>query len=314
MPLQAQNVSVTLPVSQAIEQVKRVLFNPFDLGKWFTIGFCAWLAHLGQQGFRGNFGSGGRGGNFKPQDWARRAHDYFTANMYWIIPLAIALAIALVVLWVLILWLSSRGKFMFLHCVVRNVAEVVSPWHRYAREGMTLFWFRLVLGLGQVVVIVPLLGLVGVLVWRMVQQGAPSAAGIVGAIVVGLVFVLVCLAAWVIVRLTNDFVVPILFLRGGSCTEAWRVLGQLLSVNLGGFILYFLFQILLSLAITACVVALVLVTCCVAGCLLALPYLGTVLFLPVLMFQRAYSVLYLRQYGPEFDVFAALPPSGSPAV
>jgi molecular chaperone DnaJ len=27
--------------------VKRVLFQPFDLGKWFVIGFAAWLAHLG---------------------------------------------------------------------------------------------------------------------------------------------------------------------------------------------------------------------------------------------------------------------------
>jgi len=75
-------------------------------------------------------------------------------------------------------------------------------------------------------------------------------------------------------------------------------------------VLYFLFQILLSLAIAACVLALVLVTCCIAGCLLALPYLGTVLFLPVLMFQRAYSILYLRQFGPEFDVFGASPATG----
>jgi len=89
--------------------------------------------------------------------------------------------------------------------------------------------------------------------------------------------------------------------------DAWLVLRELLSANPGGFVLYFLFQILLSLAITACVVALVLVTCCIAGCLLALPFLGTVLFLPVLMFQRAYSIFYLRQYGTEFDVFAATP-------
>jgi hypothetical protein len=194
---------------------------------------------------------------------------------------------------------------MFLHCIVRNVAEVVSPWHRYAREAASLFWFRLILGLAQLILIIPPLIAVAILIWRMVQRGEPSAGGIVGAVIFFLLFLLLCLGIWLIARLMEDFVVPILFLRGGSCIQAWRVLGQLISPNLGAFVVYFLFQILLSLAIAACVLALVLVTCCVAGCLLALPYLGTVLFLPVLTFRRAYSILYLRQYGTEFDVFSA---------
>ena len=53
-PIQPVNppleISVTAPVSAALERVKQVLFRPFDLGKWFVIGFCAWLALLGQQG------------------------------------------------------------------------------------------------------------------------------------------------------------------------------------------------------------------------------------------------------------------------
>jgi len=307
MAFQAQNVSVTLPVSQAVDHVKRVLFNPFDLAKWFTIGFCAWLAYLGQQGFRGNFGGGGRGGDGRVQDWVRRAHEFVLSNLYWIVPVAIGLAVFLLALSVLIMWLSSRGKFMFLHCVVRNVAEVVAPWHRFAREGLTLFWFRLIVALIQLVILVPLAVSIGVLIWRMVQRHEASAGGITVAIALGGLLLLVCIVGLIIAKLTNDFIVPILFLRGGSCMDAWLVLRELLSANPGGFVLYFLFQILLSLAITACVVALVLVTCCIAGCLLALPFLGTVLFLPVLMFQRAYSIFYLRQYGTEFDVFAATP-------
>ena len=41
-------VSVVEPLSPAIDWVKTVLFRPFDLGKWFVIGFCAWLAQLGK--------------------------------------------------------------------------------------------------------------------------------------------------------------------------------------------------------------------------------------------------------------------------
>ncbi|GEM_PF-2401405 len=41
------------------------------------------------------------------------------------------------------------------------------------------------------------------------------------------------------------------------------------------------------------------------GCLLAIPFLGTVLLLPILVFERAYSIHYLAQYGSGYDVCSA---------
>jgi hypothetical protein len=64
------------------------------------------------------------------------------------------------------------------------------------------------------------------------------------------------------------------------------------------------------MAIGILIVMVVLVTCCCAGCLLLLPYLGTVLLLPVLVFRRAYPLYFLAQFGPEYDVFP--PPSAAP--
>jgi hypothetical protein len=40
-----------------------------------------------------------------------------------------------------------------------------------------------------------------------------------------------------------------------------------------------------------------------------LPYVGTVLLLPVLMFKRCYSLCFLARFGPEYDVF---PPAAPP--
>ena len=54
-----------------------------------------------------------------------------------------------------------------------------------------------------------------------------------------------------------------------------------------------------------------MVTCCTAGCLMAIPFIGTVLLLPILIFKRSYSLFYLAQYGPEYDVFPA--PAAVPA-
>jgi hypothetical protein len=55
MAPQQTGISVIDPISPAIDRVKLILFQPFDLAKWFVIGFCAWLAYLGQRGFNFNF-------------------------------------------------------------------------------------------------------------------------------------------------------------------------------------------------------------------------------------------------------------------
>jgi hypothetical protein len=104
-------------------------------------------------------------------------------------------------------------------------------------------------------------------------------------------------------KLTMDFVVPIMYLRGSRCFAAWREFLQLLGPNAGEFALYILFQIILAIAIGVLILAAVLVTCCIAGCVMIIPYVGTVLLLPVLVFKRAYSLYYLAQYGHVCNVF-----------
>jgi len=57
----------------------------------------------------------------------------------------------------------------------------------------------------------------------------------------------------------------------------------------------FFFQILLGMAIGIIVFVAVIITCCIAGCLTILPYIGTVVLLPVLAFKRSYSLYFLAQ-------------------
>jgi hypothetical protein len=303
------DVSVTLPVSQAFDRVKRVLFQPFDLGKWCIIGFCAWLALLGQGGgggFNFHFPSG-RGGSGSLRQGLEEATQFVMSNLGWIIPLVVAGVLVGLILWVAFTWLSSRGQFMFLHCVALDRAEVREPWARFAQPANSLCWFRLVVGLLGTLVTLPLVVLMVVLILGMVKRGEPSAGGILGTVGLGLVLIVAALVLGIIQKLLLDFVVPIMFLRGARCVAAWREFLPLLRANLGRFVLYLLFQIVLGLAIGAALVALVFITCCCAGCLMAIPYLGTVLLLPVLVFSRAYALHYLAQYGPAYDVFPPIP-------
>ena len=69
---------------------------------------------------------------------------------------------------------------------------------------------------------------------------------------------------------------------------------------------------LLGLAIGITVLIGIVATCCTAMCVLMIPYIGTVLMLPIIVFMRCYSLCFLRQFGPEWDVFPAAPAPAAP--
>jgi len=310
-----REINVVEPVSPALEHVKRMLFQPFDLGKWFVIGFCAWLAYLGEHG--AGSGANFNFGNHSHQNVADFRHaldhakDCLLNNLDWIIPLAALVVLLLVGLGLLFLWLNSRGKFMFLHCVALNRAEVTAPWNKFGAEANSLFWFRLVLGLIGMILTLPLLGFIAVMILKMIYRDEPDLAGIMTAIGLGVMLFLVAIVFAIIKKFTVDFVVPIMFLRRSRCLAAWRELAGLLSTHVWQFVLYLLFQIVLAMAIGIAVITVMIATCCCC-CLLLVPYIGTVLLLPVLIFKRAYPLYFLAQFGPEYDVFprpAAVQPS-----
>jgi hypothetical protein len=316
-----RQISVVEPLNPALEHVKKMLFQPFDIAKWFVIGFCAWLAGLGESGGGANFGGNNFGqsnnGNMSADQLRHaleRARDFTMDNLYWIVPVAIFAFLFLMVLWVLILWPNSRGKFMFLHCVALNKAEVVEPWNKYAGPAMSLFWFRIVWGLLAMLLLFPTAGMVVVLVLNMIMHGGPIMAGVllVAGLALMILFLVVVFA--LIEKFMVDFVVPIMYLRGGTCLEAWGELWKLLCGHAGLFILYILFQIVIGMVIGLIVVFAILLTCCLAGCLMIIPYIGTVLLLPVLVFKRSFSLYFLRQFGPEYDVFPPAPAApGAPS-
>jgi len=303
MTPQQPNVSVIEPLSPAIERVKTILFKPFDLGKWFVIGFCAWLAYISKGG---GGGSGGR--NFQrgvePGQAFHQAKDFILDNLSWLIPVAVIVVMLMIILWLVITWLSSRGRFMFLHCVAENKAEVKVPWTKFQQHANSLFLFRIVLGIISFLVVALFCLIALLLVFFSRANLGFNVFSILGIILSALLFIAVSIVFLLVHKFTTDFVVPIMFLRTTSCTDGWREFLTILAANKARFALYILFQIVISITIGAIIFAAAIMTCCCAACILAIPYIGTVLMLPLLIFKRAYSLCYLRQFGPSFDVFS----------
>ena len=302
-PEQLSAISVIKPISPAIEKVKTILFKPFGIGKWFTIGFCAWLAFLGQGGANFNF-------NFPRGNFCRlgtpldQVKNVFSEHFLLIAVLAsFGLLIGLAVM-ITLLWLNSRGRFMFLYCIAENKAEVKTPWQNFRKPANSLWLFKLVSGFIVFICLVLCAAIIALMVVLLAKSyGRIRAVEILAIVCISLVTALIAIASAVF--FTNDFVVPIMYLHPCRCTDAWRRFLQILSSGKGAFALYILFQIVIAMVIAAILIALIFGTCCCAALFLVIPYIGTVLMLPLLVFKRAYSLHYLGQFGPDFDVFAA---------
>ena len=57
------------PLSRAVERMRQILFQPFDLVKWLVLGFSAWLA-----GLASGAGGGTGASNFDSDEWDRPGH------------------------------------------------------------------------------------------------------------------------------------------------------------------------------------------------------------------------------------------------
>ncbi|MBI5168193.1 MAG: hypothetical protein HZA61_01770 [Candidatus Eisenbacteria bacterium] len=294
-------ISYTEPLQHSYARMKAVLFrSPFPIESWFVMGFGAWLADILSSN-NGSAGSQWKTTKGEMADAASRAGD-FLAN-----PTMVALVLAgLLMIGILLLvlsWVSARSKFVFLENVVHGRAAFLDPWRRNGRLGNSLFlWnamisFAWLLPIGFVLVpmryaIVSYLSGHG---WTHVLIG-PLALGIALALVCGLAIFVVC-------ALTEDFVVPLMWRYDEGAWAAWARFRPLLFAHFGDFVAYLLFSVLIAILAGIGLLLAGLLTCCVGIVLMVIPYLGTVVTLPVHFVFRAFGPMFLRQYGPEWDVW-----------
>jgi hypothetical protein len=99
--------------------------------------------------------------------------------------------------------------------------------------------------------------------------------------------------------------VPVMYRRRCRAVEAFRDVTFLMFHHVGSFFLFCLFGIVLILA------ALMIgaIVTCASCCLAALPYMGTVILLPVFVCLRAFTLAFLRQFGPDYDVWVSFMPA-----
>jgi hypothetical protein len=293
------------PLERAWARTREILFRPFDVEKWIVVGFAAFLA-----GLAGNWAGLGFGNRWrielKPDldRWRFSPYESFADAFLGASWFGAGLWIAFVglVLLVAAIWVSSRGKFIFLDNLVGDRAAILDPWKAHERIGNSLFRWRLFFGLSVLLVF----GLLVTPVFALGRGlgdsdfGRPLSALV--ALAAGLFAFLAGIAAAYVSLFLENFVVPIMFNRDLTATEAWRVFLPLLRQNAATFLLYGVLILLAYVGAGLCLLALFVITCCIGPLLLSVPYLGSVLLLPLTGLYRLYSLEFLAEFGAEYAV------------
>jgi hypothetical protein len=282
-------------LSLAWRRTGGLLWRPFDAKTWFVLAFAQFLAALPPDLW------GGGGGSGSGRDWSRTGRDLESA---WerlmagglILGLLAFGVLLLLILVLALLWVSSRGKFVFLDDVVHRRALIIHPWREFRREGNSLFLFTIgfffAACLAVAMAVATVVSTVGLGFLLRGEALKITAVAVIAGSFVGLLFVALAYAAFFL----SAFVVPIMHRYRLGAVDAWgRFLGLFRSRPLP-------FLVVGLVVITAFAVfgiwALMFgfMTCCIGFVLLMTPYLSNVVLLPLTVLYRSFTLEFLAQF------------------
>ncbi len=294
--------SSTAAVSQAFARTVTILFRPFDPTRWFSIGFCAWLAYVGTQL---SFNPGEKT-IFKGAESGDSLQVLFNAFLDRLSTFAWGFSeffvVAFTVLFALLFCkLRSRGDFMLLHRWYRPDESIRQCWSASRAAGRELFVWRVYLFL----IVTLLLSLEGVLVYGYVIKPYMAAGKVwddmlikYAAGCITAVFFTLAVSA-LVSHLTKAFVVPVMYWHGVSASRAWLTVFALCNQYPFAVIGYLFCGLACALTAGLSVLAIGLLTCCLGFIPFMLPYFGAVAMLPYFLFFRGYTVYFLNQWRPD---------------
>lgn len=300
-------VSPIAAARDAVAHTRRHLF-PFRLRNWLVLGFLAFLDQCGRSGWNsGAPWGGGRGG------WRRgelpsgrgladvvaageRAYAWLGDHLALVVAGSLLGLLVVGALMALVLWINSRGTFMYLDGVARGRAEVARPWREHASAADSYFTWRFGLAVAAFLVVAMALVLSGLIVMTLVRNRPDWWAG--GAVALALspilLVLLVTLPLLVLAGVAlRDFVAPLQLAGSMACGRAVGVLERLVVAHTGAFVVYLLLKIVLYVVTGAVVLLAGCLTCCIGF----LPIVCQTVLQPLFFFERAWPLFLLRQMG-----------------
>lgn len=227
-------LSATGALAGAFRDTVELLLKPLDVGRWLKLSILCLFLGGGAPSAAFNWSLGSLPGDIGFSDLAGRVRETVAAHA-WLIAIIVVGALALLVG---MLYLRSVFRFVLVDAIAKGEVRFRLSLRETHRAGQSYFRWLLVAVLGITVAL--LAG--GMLVYPDLR--AAAAAGVrsatfwamLGAIL--FVDVLVGLAVALVIVLTDDFAVPIMYAEQVPLVAAWRSLLPKLRAEPGPFTAY----------------------------------------------------------------------------
>lgn len=318
---------------RAFRRMLGILFYPFAISKWFLLGFSAWLAII----FNSQGGSSGGGifyfkfsdvnnlsyvvsrvGSFLKDIFLRdvffvgKICNYFKIeqSVFWFLVFGTAALVLLVIaVNFILIWISSRFKFIFIDNMANNRAEIAKPWKEFKEYGNSAFWWLVGFALISILFMLIIFIAVSTLLYPVIQDFINTKTlrmsdfTSISLVLTIAVFVTGMLILSFTYYFFNEFVLLIMYKKHLRAKAAYQEFLNLLKAAPLTFVKFWLLQILANIACGIAVVIFILVTCGVAFIPMLIPYLGIVVILPVFVFSRLQSMELLAAFGSKYSPY-----------
>ena len=226
-------ISAIDSLTPAFEHTKQQLFRPFRFGQWTR------LALVGL--FAGEMSSGG-GCNFNYPTQSTTTHRNFASvaapNWELLVPLLVIAIIAVPLIWLLLIYVNSRMRFVLFDSVVAKRCELGRMWRERRGPAFQYFIWQILFFLATIAGTAILLGVPALAAFLLGWFTAPRqhlAPLILTGIFLFFILMLWLLLSIVIQVFTKDFVVPQMALENLSAFEGWRRLWVMLQSEKGSY-------------------------------------------------------------------------------
>ena len=289
--------------------MKMTLFSPFSLPLWFTLAFPAFLTNLG---------SGGFGFNFMQTPSKEKISNVLTEHLLLILLLLASLAVVAMILSVVLYWLSSRGRFIFLDMLVHgaDAERFGNRWSRFKTPANSFFQIKLVFYLSYIVC--ALIGILGLLPFLIPLLNSIAEKDVIHlpylnysalppdlqSLYLGICLFLIAagflgiLVLAILETIFNDYGALLMYRKGIS---GWAALQSSLAAIREQplrFVKYIWGLILIQILSALAILAFLIVTCCCIGyILLLIPYISTVVMMPIIYTRWQFILEYFGDSG-----------------
>jgi len=247
-----RNISAADSVSLAFQRTRDFLFRPFAWGTYLKLGLVAIIT----EGLGSNIHGSGSDHN-KPSIHTPDMGAPFHFEPYMIVVAIAAVALAMVITF-FVVYLITRLRFAYFHCLVHNIKEIRPGWEIHREQAGRFFWLNVGVGFGFLVVMMaialPFIKGFAKLA-EETHQGGSFDWGLLLSLILPLIPILALLALAGVLSdvILRDWMLPHYALEDATAGEAWAEVWHNMMAEKKQFIVYTILRLVLPLIASVCV-------------------------------------------------------------